>query len=95
MRRALSELHDSTSNTNIQTIDRAARLWLHLVASWLVVREGYDALVHGPEHAWLRHWSEVRLCSIQGSVLQLRPHMFIQPTQNQHTHTPNHISSRR
>ncbi len=58
MRRALEELHDPSSDA--QTIDQAARLRLHIVAGWLVIREGYDALVHGPEHAWLRHWSGVR-----------------------------------
>jgi hypothetical protein len=36
----------------------ASLAWLHLVGAWLLVRKGYDALVHGPELVWQRHWSE-------------------------------------
>ncbi len=38
--------------------DAAVLAWLHLVGAWLLVRKGYDALVHGPEMVWRRHWGE-------------------------------------
>jgi len=37
--------------------ERAHTSWLRLLAAWLMVRRGADALIHGVEFVWLRHWS--------------------------------------
>jgi hypothetical protein len=89
MRQTLASLHP---HADPQTTDRASRLWLQLVAGWSVVREGYDALVHGPEHVWLRHWSEVRpLSRIQRGPKRIHAHddQNYAPSAQQHTQAVN------